>query len=144
MEVIFVPPDYYDTRPKPCLHGWGSSSLTVNPRGEVLPCQTAGCIPGLTFENVRDQSLTAIWQSSAAFERFRGTDWMPEPCRSCAMREIDFGGCRCQAALFTGDAAQADPVCKFSPHRQLLERFLVEMETAETNSITETEPLRRG
>jgi pyrroloquinoline quinone biosynthesis protein E len=144
MEVIFVPSDYYDMRPKPCLHGWGSSSLTVNPGGAVLPCQTAGCIPGLTFENVRDQSLAAIWQSSAAFERFRGTDWMPEPCRSCAMREIDFGGCRCQAALFTSDATQADPVCEFSPHRPLLERFLVEMESTERNFTTRWKRLRPG
>lgn len=128
MQVIYVLPDYYESRPKPCLHGWGSRSLTVNPRGDVLPCQTANCIPGLTFDNVRDQTLATIWQSSAAFQRFRGTDWLPEPCQSCALREIDFGGCRCQAALFTGDAAQTDPVCEFSPHRQILDELLAQVD----------------
>jgi pyrroloquinoline quinone biosynthesis protein E len=120
MEVVYVLPDYLGDRPKPCMHGWGRRMLTVNPAGEVLPCPTAGEIPGLRFENVRDASLSAIWAGSAAFNRFRGTDWMPEPCRSCDRKEIDFGGCRCQAALLTGDPTNTDPACALSPHRATL------------------------
>ena len=45
---------------------------------------------------------------------------MKEPCRSCPERSRDFGGCRCQAYLLTGDAANADPVCELSPHHQLV------------------------
>jgi len=128
MQVIYVLPDYYETRPKPCLHGWGSRGMTINPRGEVLPCQVAGAIPGLQFENVRSRSLREIWQSSEAFNRFRGTEWMPEPCRSCEFKEVDFGGCRCQAALIAGNAATADPVCEFSPHRALVDGLIAEIE----------------
>jgi pyrroloquinoline quinone biosynthesis protein E len=117
MEIVYVLPDYFGDRPKPCMNGWGRRYLTVNPVGEVLPCPTAGEIPGLRFENVRQRSLSWIWTESAAFNRFRGTAWMPEPCRSCDRREIDFGGCRCQAALLTGDAANTDPACALSPFR---------------------------
>jgi pyrroloquinoline quinone biosynthesis protein E len=120
MEVIYVLPDYFADRPKPCLHGWGRRLLTVNPMGDVLPCPTAGSIPGMEFENVRELPLAAIWESSPAFNRFRGTAWMPEPCRSCERREVDFGGCRCQAALLTGDAANTDPACALAPHRDRL------------------------
>ncbi len=120
MEVLYVLPDYYGSRPKPCMHGWGQRFLTVNPVGDVLPCQTANAIPSLTFDNVREHALDWIWMESEAFVRFRGTAWLPEPCHSCERREIDFGGCRCQAALFTGDAANTDPVCEFSPHHQML------------------------
>jgi pyrroloquinoline quinone biosynthesis protein E len=120
MEVVYVLPDYLGDRPKPCMHGWGRRLLTVNPAGDVLPCPTAGEIPGLRFENVRGASLSSIWAGSAAFNRFRGTDWMPEPCRSCDRKEIDFGGCRCQAALLTGDPANTDPACALSPHRSAL------------------------
>lgn len=116
MEILYVLPDYYQERPKPCLHGWGQRYLTVNPSGDVLPCQTAGQIPGLNFANVREHGLDWIWHESPAFQKFRGTNWLPEPCQSCALRERDFGGCRCQAFLLTGDAAQTDPVCTFSPH----------------------------
>ena len=120
MEVLYVQPDYYADRPKPCMHGWGRRSIVVNPSGDVLPCQTATVIPDLHFENIRQQSLAWIWHESAAFQRFRGVEWMPEPCRSCALREVDFGGCRCQAFLLTGDATRTDPVCELSPdHRQL-------------------------
>ena len=128
MQVVHVRPDWYDRRPKPCLHGWGSRGLTVNPRGDVLPCQAAEAIPGLAFDNVREKSLAAIWSGSEAFNRFRGTEWMPEPCRSCDLREFDFGGCRCQAALLAGDPRSADPVCDLSPARPIIDRLLEQAE----------------
>ncbi len=128
MELVYVLPDYYEKRPKPCLHGWGSRAMTVNPRGDVLPCQAAEAIPGLVFENVRRKSLGEIWSASEAFTRFRGTEWMPEPCRSCDFKEIDFGGCRCQAALLAGDGGATDPVCEFSPHRSTVDALLAEIE----------------
>ncbi len=124
LALIYVLPDYHERRPKPCLHGWGSRALTVNPRGDVLPCQAANAIPDLEFPNVRDHDLAWIWRESAAFNRFRGFEWMPEPCRSCPERERDFGGCRCQAALLTGDATRTDPVCEFAPDRGLIDAVL--------------------
>jgi pyrroloquinoline quinone biosynthesis protein E len=111
-----VVPDYYARYPKPCVGGWGRRSLNVTPSGKVLPCHAAETIPGLTFWNVTEHALGDIWQNSPAFRAFRGTDWMPEPCASCARRDIDFGGCRCQAFALTGDAAATDPVCHLSPH----------------------------
>jgi PqqA peptide cyclase len=111
-----VVPDYYARLPKPCVGGWGRRSLNVTPAGKVLPCHAAESIPGLEFWNVRDHSLADIWASSPAFNAFRGTAWMQEPCASCARREIDFGGCRCQAFALTGDAKAADPVCHLAPH----------------------------
>jgi len=126
MDVLYVIPDYFDYRPKPCMNGWGKRYLAVNPVGDVLPCPTAGEIRSLSFSNVRDHSLEWIWRDSDAFQRFRGTAWMPEPCRSCDRREIDFGGCRCQAALLTGDPANTDPVCSLSPNRQLVDLALSE------------------
>ncbi len=124
MEVLFVIPDYYSDRPKPCMNGWGQKHLTVNPAGEVLPCPTAHEIKSLHFDNVRDKSLAWIWRESEAFTRFRGTEWMPDPCRSCEFKEVDFGGCRCQAALITGDSTVTDPTCQFSPHRETLVKFV--------------------
>lgn len=124
MQIVYVLPDFYQSRPKPCLHGWGQRGMTVNPRGDVLPCQAAEAISGLSFENVQDRSLAEIWLQSEAFQQFRGTDWMLEPCRSCPERDIDFGGCRCQAALLTGDARRADPVCSLSPDRHLVDALL--------------------
>ncbi|HEY7311619.1 MAG TPA: pyrroloquinoline quinone biosynthesis protein PqqE [Gemmataceae bacterium] len=118
MQVVYVLPDYLGDRPKPCMNGWGQRHLTVNPVGDVLPCPTAGAIVGLRFENVQRRSLRWIWEESEAFNRFRGTGWMPEPCRSCPERERDFGGCRCQAALLTGDAANTDPACGLSPYHE--------------------------
>jgi len=120
MEVIFVVPDYYGDRPKPCMHGWGNRHLTVNPSGDVLPCPTASHIKSLRFDNIRSKSLSWIWTESDSFNRFRGTEWMPEPCQSCELRTIDFGGCRCQAALLTGDATATDPACALSPFRARL------------------------
>jgi len=124
MEILFVVPDYYSSRPKPCMNGWGRRHLTVNPIGKVLPCPTAGEIKQLRFDNVRSRPLMWIWSESEAFNRFRGTGWMPEPCRSCEFREIDFGGCRCQAALLTGDATVTDPACELSPFRQQMTGFV--------------------
>ena len=117
--VDAVVPDYYARYPKPCLGGWGRRSLNVSPSGKVLPCHAAETIPGLEFWSVRDHSLAEIWQSSPAFNAFRGTDWMKEPCASCPRRLEDFGGCRCQALALTGDARAADPVCHLSPHHAL-------------------------
>lgn len=115
-----VVPDYYARFPKPCVGGWGRRSLNVTPAGKVLPCHAAEVIPGLEFWNVRQHSLNEIWRSSPAFMAFRGTEWMQEPCKSCAMKEKDFGGCRCQAFLIAGDARAADPVCHLSPHHALV------------------------
>lgn len=125
-DILHVLPDYFQQYPKACLHGWGRVFLTVAPDGAVLPCQTAREIPGLEFPNVRDASLETIWFKAPVFERFRGTDWLPEPCRSCERRELDFGGCRCQAFLLTGDPATTDPVCQLSPQHQLVIQALAE------------------
>jgi PqqA peptide cyclase len=136
IDIFYVLPDYYETRPKPCLNGWGQRYLTVNPIGDVLPCPTASsAIPDLRFENVRARQLDWIWRESESFNRFRGTEWMPEPCRSCPQREIDFGGCRCQAALLTGNAANTDPVCGLSPNRSVVDAVLRDL-----NSSSESAP----
>lgn len=129
-EILHVLPDYFQQFPKACLNGWGRVFLTVAPDGAVLPCQTAREIAGLEFPNVRDMSLESIWRDAPVFQRFRGTDWMPEPCRSCDRRELDFGGCRCQAFLMTGDAGATDPVCHLSPRHDLVEQSLVQAEIA--------------
>jgi pyrroloquinoline quinone biosynthesis protein E len=124
MEIFYVLPDYYEDRPKPCMNGWGRRYITVNAVGDALPCPTASAIPGLRFENIRANPLSWIWSESESFQRFRGEDWMREPCRSCPERTRDFGGCRCQAALLTGDAANTDPVCTLSPHRAMVDQIL--------------------
>jgi PqqA peptide cyclase len=135
IDVFYVLPDYYETRPKPCLNGWGERHLTVNPIGDVLPCPTASsAIPDLRFENVRERSLDWIWRESESFNRFRGTEWMPEPCRSCPQKEIDFGGCRCQAALLTGNAANTDPVCTLSPNRASVDAVLGDLNRSSDRS----------
>jgi pyrroloquinoline quinone biosynthesis protein E len=131
IDIFYVLPDYYENRPKPCLSGWGQRYLTVNPTGDVLPCPTASsAIPDLRFENVRSRALDWIWRESESFNRFRGTEWMPEPCQSCPQREIDFGGCRCQAALLTGDAANTDPVCELSPNRAIVDTVLRDLNSS--------------
>src|SRR6267378_7371 len=109
IRIEYVVPDYYAKFPKPCMGGWARKVMLITPNGEALPCHAATVIPGLHFENVEEKSLQEIWQSSEAFERFRGEDWMQEPCKSCDRRTIDFGGCRCQAMLLAGDAAATDP-----------------------------------
>jgi PqqA peptide cyclase len=131
IDIFYVLPDYYETRPKPCLNGWGQRYLTVNPIGDVLPCPTASsAILDLRFENVRVHALDWIWRESESFNRFRGTEWMPEPCQSCPQREIDFGGCRCQAALLTGNAANTDPVCELSPNRAGVDAVLRDLNSS--------------
>jgi pyrroloquinoline quinone biosynthesis protein E len=120
IRVFFVVPDYFETRPKACMNGWGSIFLTVTPDGTALPCHAARMLPGLAFPNVRDADLSAIWYDSEGFNRYRGDSWMQEPCRSCPEKVKDFGGCRCQAYLLTGDAASTDPVCDLSPQHHLV------------------------
>lgn len=115
MAIDYVVPDYFARRPKRCMDGWGSRFFAVTPRGHVLPCHAAETITGMTFSSVRDHRLAWIWRHDTAFNRFRGTDWMPEPCRGCEHRERDLGGCRCQAFALTGDAGATDPVCERSP-----------------------------
>ncbi len=124
-----VVPDYYARRPKACMGGWGMRSLNVTPSGRVLPCHAAETIPGLEFWSVRDHALGDIWQRSPAFQAFRGEAWMPEPCRSCERRAIDFGGCRCQALAIAGDAAATDPACELSPFHARM-RALAEEDAA--------------
>jgi pyrroloquinoline quinone biosynthesis protein E len=118
-----VVPDYHARFPKPCVGGWGRRSLNVTPAGKVLPCHAAESIPGLEFWNVKEHSLADIWMSSPAFNAFRGTDFLPELCRTCDRREVDFGGCRCQAFALTGDARETDPVCHLSPHHGKVEEL---------------------
>jgi PqqA peptide cyclase len=125
-----VVPDYYARYPKPCVGGWGRRSLNITPAGRVLPCHAAESIPGLEFWSVRDHALADIWKDSPAFRAFRGTDWMREPCRSCPRREVDFGGCRCQAFLLTGDARATDPVCHLSPDHALVGKLAAQREDA--------------
>ena len=121
MKVIYVIPDYFEKRPKKCMNGWGNIFLTITPDGTALPCHAAAQLPGLEFPNVRDHDVQWIWDDSPDFNKFRGLDWMKEPCRSCPEKEKDLGGCRCQAYMMTGDAANADPVCDKSPyHAKLL------------------------
>ena len=137
IRVDFVVPDYYARFPKACMGGWGRRLMLINPAGKVLPCHAAEVIPGLEFENVREQSLENIWQQSSSFQRFRGEEWMPEPCRSCNQRAQDFGGCRCQALLLTGNAEATDPVCSLAPAHHIVETAL-----AEANSRTSvSEPI---
>jgi pyrroloquinoline quinone biosynthesis protein E len=121
MEVLFVTPDYYTDYPKSCMDGWGRRFIVVSPEGLVLPCHAAHTLPGLKFDNVRERSLAAIWAESTGFNAFRGEAWMPEPCRSCDKRGIDFGGCRCQAYHLTGNAAATDPTCTLAPSHALIE-----------------------
>ena len=120
MRIFYVIPDYFENRPKRCMDGWGHVFLTITPDGTALPCHAARQLPGLEFPNVKDHSIEWIWNDSPDFNKFRGLDWMKEPCRSCPEKEKDLGGCRCQAYMLTGDARNADPVCDKSPHHQEL------------------------
>jgi pyrroloquinoline quinone biosynthesis protein E len=127
IRVDFVVPDYYARFPKACMGGWGRRLMLINPSGKVLPCHAAEVIPNLTFENVREQTLQSIWRDSSSFQRFRGEEWMPEPCRSCDRRVEDFGGCRCQALLLAGDATATDPACSLAPAHHIVEAALAEV-----------------
>ncbi|MEV4315816.1 pyrroloquinoline quinone biosynthesis protein PqqE [Actinocrispum sp. NPDC049592] len=124
MLIVYVVADYYEPYPKPCMYGWGSRQLTVAPNGDVLPCPAASAITTLKLDNVLERPLADIWYQSEAFNAYRGTDWMPEPCQSCVRKDVDFGGCRCQAFLLTGDAANTDPVCSKSPRREVIDTIL--------------------
>lgn len=117
IRLEYVTPDYYGRFPKACMGGWGQKLMVIDPAGFALPCHAARVIPGLQFENIAERLLEWIWRESMAFNRYRGEEWMEEPCRSCDRRAVDFGGCRCQAQMLTGDAAATDPVCSLSPMR---------------------------
>ena len=120
LKIFFVVPDYYETRPKKCMNGWGNIFLTITPDGLALPCHTAKMIKHLEFPNVKDMTVKDIWYESEAFNHYRGDAWMKEPCSTCPEKEKDLGGCRCQALMLTGDAANADPVCDKSEHHQVV------------------------
>ena len=126
MEIAFVKIDYYEDAPKACSGGWARSYMCITPTGEVLPCHAAHAIEQLRFESVKTRPLTEIWHDSPGLNAFRGYDWMQEPCRSCPHKEQDFGGCRCQAFLLTGDPAATDPVCKLSPRHEVVLRAAAE------------------
>lgn len=140
VELIWVVPDYFDGVPKPCMGGWGAISLTVGPDGSVLPCPAAYDLP-LEFPNVRDHSLEWIWRRSTAFEAYRGTEWMNGPCSGCPRREVDFGGCRCQAFALTGDASRTDPACGLSPDHHLITELV---ESAGDGELVYRRPERRS
>jgi PqqA peptide cyclase len=133
MDVVYVIPDYYSRYPKPCMGGWAARQLTVTPNGDVLPCPAAQSLP-LPSASVREAGLAWIWAESPVMTAFRGTDWLPEPCHSCDRREVDFGGCRCQAFQLTGDAARTDPVCHLSPDHDLVARAV------EAATVDSTDP----
>jgi pyrroloquinoline quinone biosynthesis protein E len=135
--VVFVVPDYYAKYPKPCVGGWGRKLMLVAPDGRVLPCHAANVIPGLQFDNVNEKSLREIWENSAAFRKFRGEAWMQEPCKSCDRRHLDFGGCRCQAFLLTGDAAATDPVCSLAPTRAKVDAILAAVNQTKPATVEE-------
>ncbi|ODM77355.1 pyrroloquinoline quinone biosynthesis protein PqqE [Bradyrhizobium elkanii] len=134
LAIDYVVPDYYALRPKKCMGGWGRQFFNISPAGKVLPCHAAESITGLEFESVRsNHSIAWIWQNSEAFNRYRGTGWMPEPCKSCEFREVDYGGCRCQAFALTGDAGNTDPACALSPrHEEIFKQ--AERESAGTQN----------
>lgn len=133
IRVEYVVPDYYAKYPKPCMGGWGRKVILVTPVGHALPCHAARVIPGLRFENVQRRSLHEIWEESEAFCKYRGEEWMVEPCKSCDRRTVDFGGCRCQAYLVAGNAQVADPVCSLSPGRHLVDSIVAEANGADSN-----------
>jgi pyrroloquinoline quinone biosynthesis protein E len=130
VRIDSVVPDYYAKYPKACMGGWGRRLMLINPAGKVLPCHAAEVLPGMSFENVREKTLEWIWQESSSFQKFRGEDWMPEPCRSCDRRTEDFGGCRCQAFLLTGDALVTDPACSLAPSHSIVESAVREANTS--------------
>jgi pyrroloquinoline quinone biosynthesis protein E len=140
MRVFFVVPDYFETRPKPCMNGLGSIFLTITPDGTALPCHAAKMLP-LQFPNVRSAGVGWIWRDSPGFNHFRGDGWMKEPCRSCPEKSKDFGGCRCQAYLMTGDAANADPVCDLSPHHRLVTDAVARADGPAVRPAVEEKPL---
>jgi PqqA peptide cyclase len=150
MEIIYVVADYYSRYPKPCMQGWGRQQVTVTPTGTVLPCPAAaqlcsssGLPPSLPIPQVRERPLAWIWQESPLFRRFRGFDWMGEPCRSCPRRVRDFGGCRCQAFLLAGDMAATDPVCHLAPRHEVVRAIVRDVNVAADAAPALTEDLYR-
>ena len=137
-EILYVLPDYFGDRPKPCMGGWGRHTMVVTPAGRVLPCHAAETVPGLVFDSVREKPLAAIWHEGEAFRKYRGTEWMREPCRRCPRRDIDWGGCRCQALAVTGDAAAADPACSKSPHHAALRAAAAARRAASSGTVRTT------
>ena len=135
MTLYYVVPDYYEDRPKACMNGWGTTFLTIAPDGLALPCHEARMLPGLDLPNVKSRSIQSIWQDSSAFNRFRGQEWLPEPCASCPEKAKDFGGCRCQAFLLTGDATVTDPVCSKSSDRHRVEAAIAEAEESQPQPL---------
>jgi pyrroloquinoline quinone biosynthesis protein E len=121
IDVLFVKPDYFGATPKACMDGWARRFVHVTPDGRVLPCHAATSITSLRFDNVKERSLEDIWKSSEALLAYRGDGWMRAPCKSCDRRDIDFGGCRCQAFALTGDASATDPACQLSPEHGLID-----------------------
>jgi pyrroloquinoline quinone biosynthesis protein E len=145
VELVWVVPDYFEGVPKPCMGGWGAVSLTVAPDGAVLPCPGAYALPELVFPNVRDRALRWIWEESAAFNAYRGTAWMGDPCAGCPRRDTDFGGCRCQAYAITGHADRTDPACALSPDHHLIQELTAGTGTQEEAPFVYRRPLsRRG
>jgi len=140
MKIYFVVPDYYEIRPKACMNGWGTVFITVTADGTVLPCHEARMLPGLTFPNAREANMKWIWYDSPAFNTYRGDEWMIEPCRSCPEKTKDFGGCRCQAYMLTGDARNADPVCDLSPHHHIITEAIAKAQQARAKPST-TRPI---
>ncbi|MDO9314697.1 MAG: pyrroloquinoline quinone biosynthesis protein PqqE [Burkholderiaceae bacterium] len=137
MRLFFVAPDYHEGKVKKCVNGWGSMFLTVVPDGTAVPCHTAQMLPGLSFPNVKEHSLREIWFDSEGFNRYRGTGWMKEPCSSCEFKEIDLGGCRCQAYMLTNDAAATDPVCAKSPLHHLVTDAVARADVVAARPATE-------
>lgn len=143
-QLLYVVPDYFEQRPKKCMNGWGTTFLGIAPDGVALPCHSARMLPGLELPNVLSQPLRDIWRSSDAFQRFRGTHWMPEPCQSCESREEDAGGCRCQAYLLTGDATRTDPVCGKSADHGALQKVVLQGRMAAMNGFGQIRDTRTG
>ncbi len=137
--IVFVVPDYYAKYPKPCVGGWGRKLMLISPDGTALPCHAAAILPEIQFENVMNKSLREIWKSSPSFNKFRGDDWMQEPCKACDRHEIDFGGCHCQAFLLTGDATATDPVCSLAPTRRKVDAILATINNAQQFAPTRIE-----
>ncbi len=135
LRVEYVVPDYYARYPKACMGGWGRKLILIDPSGEALPCHAARTIPTLHFENVTKHPLEWIWQESESFQKFRGEDWMQEPCRTCDRRAIDFGGCRCQALMLAGDAAATDPVCTLSPKHEIVTEIVDRVNSSAAHSM---------
>jgi pyrroloquinoline quinone biosynthesis protein E len=142
IRIDSVVPDYYARYPKACMGGWGQRLMLIEPSGKALPCHAAAIIPGLQFDNVRERALHWIWRESSAFQRFRGEDWMPEPCRSCERRVEDFGGCRCQAFLLAGNAAATDPACSLAPDHHVVEAVLREINANTAPAMQSAAPAR--